>query len=157
MSITAMGGPWSSRPCAEFFVFTRRSSAFAPPRQAARRGLLERLPASGEARICHEIFVQIERLLAGCRLYADRGAVRQKLPALLVILEVCRHDLIQHLLVHGRIRDRAENLDAPVEIARHHVGGGNVDRRLGVWQAMARPETIYPAVFQEATHDRLCA
>src|SRR6202158_4232052 len=98
MSMTATGGPRSRRPRAACPV---------------------RLGALALAWIGHEIFVGIERLLAGCGLYARRGAVRQELPALLVVLEIGHHDLVEHLLVHGRIEHRAQHLDAAIEVARH--------------------------------------
>src|SRR4051794_170946 len=87
--------------------------------KAAGRRLFERFATARQARICHEILVGVERFLARRGLYARGGAVRQELPTLLVILEVCRHDLTEDLLVHGRIEDRAQHLDAPVEVARH--------------------------------------
>ena len=89
------------------------------------------------------------------RLYATRGAVGQELPALLVVLEIGDHDLVEHLLVHGRVEDRAQHLDAAVEIARHHVGRGDVDRGLGMRQAVAGAEAIDAAVLEEAADDRL--
>src|SRR5262249_27461147 len=71
--------------------------------EAAREAILQRLPATGEAGIGHEILVGIERLLALGQANALRGAVREDAPALLVVLEVCHHDLVQDLLVHGGI------------------------------------------------------
>src|ERR1700690_1174478 len=118
--------------------------------KAAGRRFLERFATARQTRICNEILVGVERFLARRGLYARGTAVRQELPALLVILEVCGHDLAEHLLVHGRIENRAQHLDPAAEIARHHVGGGNVDRSLGVRQSIAIAEAINAAVFQEA-------
>ena len=101
-----------------------------PAGKARRRGFFERFATARQARIGHEIFVGVERLFARRGLDAHRGAVRQEVPALLVVLEIRHHDLVEHLLVHGGIEDRTEHLDAAVEIARHHVGGGDVDRGL---------------------------
>ena len=93
----------------------------------------------------------------GAALMRLRGAVGQELPALLVVLEIRHHDLVEHLLMHGRIEDRAQHLDAAVEIARHHVGRGDVDRRLRMRQAVAVAEAIDAAVLEEAADDRLDA
>ena len=48
-------------------------------------------------------------------------------------------------------------LDAAVEVALHQVGGGDVDTRLGVRQAMAVAEGVDAAVLEEAADDRLDA
>src|SRR5262245_61459706 len=122
MSMTATGGPWSSRPCAgtagvRFFLV-----AFRAAREAARRRFFERFATAGKARICHEVFVGVEWLFARRGLDTRGGAVRQEVPTLLVILEIRDHDLVEHLLMDGRIENRAQRLDSPVEIARHHVG-----------------------------------
>src|SRR6202162_5662885 len=151
MSMTATGGPRSSRPRAACPV---RLGALAPANEAAGGGVFKRFSTAGQAWIGHEIFMGIERLLAGCGLYARRGAVRQELPALLVVLEIRHHDLVEHLLVHGRIEHRAQHLDAAIEVARHEVGGGNVDRSLRVRTRMAGAEAIDPAVLEEAADDR---
>src|SRR5579875_3457014 len=111
MSMTATGGPWSSRPLAARLAPRARLRAFGePPKEAARRGVLERFATAGQARIGHEIFVGIEGFLARRRLYARRAAVRQERPALFVVHQVGHHDLSQHLLVHGRVEDGAEHL-----------------------------------------------
>ena len=90
--------------------------------KAARRRLFERFPTARKARICHKIFVGVEELFARGRLYARGTAVGQELPALLIVLEIRHHDLAEDLLVHGGIENRAQHFNAPVEIARHHVG-----------------------------------
>src|SRR5215470_390537 len=140
MSMTAIGGPWSRRPCASVSGDADRLSAVTLPDEAARRRFLEGLATAGQARIGHEILVGIERLLAGGGLYAHRGAVWQEPPALLVVLEIGDHDLAEHLLVHGRIENRAQHFDAAVEVARHQVGGGDVDGRARVRQAVPGAE-----------------
>src|SRR5271167_3988906 len=152
MSMTPTGGPLSMRPWATTLPPRRREISFkvATPRQAAGRGLLERFSASRQARIGHEILVRIERLFAGRDLDARRGAVGQEGPALLVVLEVGDHDLIEHLLMDGGVEDRAQRLDAALEIARHHVGGGNVDGGLGIRQSVARAEAVDAAMLEEA-------
>src|SRR5258708_3202968 len=156
MSMTATGGPWSSRPWAGSSAASRRRLAsIKPTDEAARRRIFERFATTRKARIGHEIFVGIEGLLPLRAFYAIRGAVGQEFPALLVILEIGHHDLLEHLLVHGRIENRAKHLHAAVEIARHHVGAGDVDRGLGVRQAMAGAEAVDAAVVGEPPQDRL--
>ena len=83
----------------------------------------------------------VEEFLARGRLYARGTAVGQELPTLLVVLEIRHHDLAEDLLVHGSIKDRAQHFNAPVEIARHHVGRRNIDRRLLVRERMASAKT----------------
>ena len=60
--------------------------------------------------------VGVEGFLARGGLYARGTSVRQELPALLVILEVCDHDLAENLLMHGCVEDRAQNLDRALSI-----------------------------------------
>src|ERR1700688_697509 len=149
ISMTAIGGPWSSRPLAEFMIVCgceiarERLRAFDEAAyKAARRRFFERFPTTGQARICHEILVGVEWFLARRGLYARGTAIGQELPTLLVILEVCDHDLTENLFVHGRIENRAQHLDSAVEVARHHVGGGNIHRRLRMRQRMTGVEAI---------------
>src|SRR5258707_10191177 len=122
MSMTATGGPLSMRPWATILPPRPRETSFkvATPRQTARRGLLEGFSASRQARVGHEILLRVERLFARRDLDTGRRAVRQQRPALLVVLEIGDHDLIEHLLMDGGIEDRAQRFDAPLEIARHH-------------------------------------
>src|SRR6266550_3961371 len=155
MSMTAIGRPWSSRPCAGFCAALRRTLTLA--RKTAGRRLFERFATARETRIGHEVFMGVEWLIARRGLDTHRGAVGQELPALLIILEICRHDLVDHLLVHGRIENRAQHFDAAVEIARHHVGGRDVDRGLAVRQAVTGPETVDAAVLEEPADDGLDA
>src|SRR5512139_222330 len=94
ISMTAIGGPWSSRPWAE--AVTRRLRPFDEAAdETARRGFFERFATTRQARIGHEILVGVERLFARGGLYARRTAVRQELPALLVVLEIGHHDLAE--------------------------------------------------------------
>src|SRR4051812_25717693 len=140
ISMTAIGLPWSSRPCAAFCAALGRALTLA--RETAGRRFFERFATARETRIGHEVFVGVEWLFARRGLDTHRGAVRQELPALLVVLEICRHDLVDHLLVHGRIENRAQHFDAAVEVARHHVRGRDVERGLAVRQAIAGAETV---------------
>src|SRR5690348_15822975 len=112
ISMTAIEFPTSSRPCAGTNARERLTALAA--RKAAGRRLFERFATARQARICHEILVGVERLFARRGLDTHRGAVGQEVPALLVVLEIRHHDLVEHLLVHGHVRDRTEDLDAAV-------------------------------------------
>src|SRR5882757_9020107 len=127
----------------------RRLRAVETAYKATRGRFFERFATTRQARICHEVLVRVEGLLALGRSYPIRRAVWQQFPALLVVLEIRYHDLVEHLLVHGRIENRAQHLDAAVEVARHHVGGRDVDRGLGMRQAVARAEAVDAAVLEE--------
>src|ERR1700693_547458 len=124
--MTATGGPLSMRPWAAGPSGLRRRRArfaagavmalpisveIAAPCKAAGGRLFERFSTARQARIGHEIVVGIERLFARRRLDTRRGTVGQEGPALLVVLEISDHDLVEHLLVHGGIEDRTQRLD----------------------------------------------
>ena len=150
MSITATGVPWSSRPFADATILGERLRAFDEAAyKAARWRFLERFSTAGQARIRHKILVGVERLFARGGLYARGTAIRQELPALLVILEIRDHNLAENLFMHGSIENRTENLYAAVEIARHHVSRGNINRSLWMRQRMAGTETIDAPVLEE--------
>src|SRR5476649_880724 len=135
MSITAIGGPWSRRPCADLLARRELLRAFdEAANKTARRRFLERFTTARQTRIGHKILVGVEAFLARRGLYARGTAIRQELPALLVILEIRDHYLAENLLMHGGVENRAQHLDPAVEIARHHVGGGNIERRLRMRQ-----------------------
>ena len=55
--------------------------------------------------------------------------------------------------VHGGIEDRAQHFDTAVEIARHHVGGGNITRGFGMRQPVTGAETIDASMFEETADD----
>src|SRR5258708_38231649 len=99
----------------------------------------------------------VEWLFARRGLDTHRGAVGQEIPALLIVLEIRRHDLVDHLLVHGRIENRAQNFDAAVEVARHQVGGRNIDRGLAVRQGGTSAGTEDGAVVERPADERLYA
>ena len=104
MSITAIGGPWSSRPFAEEMILDERLRAFDEAAyKAARWRFLERFSTAGQTRIRHKILMGVERLFARSGLYARGTAIRQELPALLVVLEICHHNLTENLFVDGHI------------------------------------------------------
>src|SRR5215467_3045311 len=158
MSITATGGPWSSRPFADATILGGRLRAFDEATyKAARWRFLERFPTAGQARIRHKILVGVEWLFARGGLYARGTAIRQELPALLVVLEIRHHNLTENLLMNGRIQNRAQDLDPPIKIPRHHVRRGNVNRRFWMRQRVASTEAINTAVLEEPADDRFDA
>jgi len=99
----------------------------------------------------------VEEFLARGRLYARGTPIGQELPALLIVLEIRHHDLAEDLLVHGGIEDRAQHFNAPVEIARHHVGRRNIDRRFWVRKRMACAKTENTPMLEESADDGLDA
>src|SRR6185436_6937167 len=155
MSMTAIGWPILMRPCAG--TSANDLTALFPAREAAGRRLFERFATARQTRIGHEVFVGVEWLFARRGLDTHRGAVGQEVPALLIVLEIRRHDLVENLLVHGGIENRAQHLDAAVEIARHHVGRRDVDRGFAMRQAVARAKAIDARVLKEPADDRLDA
>src|ERR1044072_5337394 len=107
MSMTAIGAPWCKRPWAK--LNGRDLSALAAARKAAGRGLFERFATARKTRIGHEVLGGGERLFARRGLDTHRGAVRQEVPALLVILQICHHDLVQYLLVYRCVENRTKH------------------------------------------------
>src|SRR5215831_5974534 len=164
MSMTATGGPLSIRPCAAILEAILAvcptppqsiSFKIAPLGEPAGRGFLEGFATARQAWVGHEILVRIERLLAGRRFHTQRRAVWQDLRALLVILDTGYHDLIEYLLVHRRVEDWTQGLDATIEVAGHQICGRNVDSRLGMRQSVAGAETIDAPMLEKAADDRL--
>src|SRR5262245_30223546 len=84
------------------WFLSRRASVLLRQAEAAREVVLQGLSASRETGIRHEVLMGIEGLLARGRAHALGGAVTEDAPALLVVLQIRNHDLIQDLLVHGR-------------------------------------------------------
>src|SRR4051812_23650857 len=79
-----------------------------------RLGLLERAAPTREAWIGHEEGMGAEPVeLLGIAHVAPVGLHD---PALRLVLEVGRHDLLEHLLVHGLVLDRYQCFDAPIQI-----------------------------------------
>src|SRR5450432_158553 len=152
--MTATGGPWSSRPLADMLPAGERLRAFDEAAdETARRRFLERFTTARQTRICHEILVGVEGFLARRGLYARGTAIRQELPALLIILEIRGHNLAENLLMHRSVENRRQHLDPAVEIARHHIGGGNIHRRFWMRQHMPGAEAINTAMLQETADD----
>src|SRR5262245_14592392 len=101
--------------------------------------------------------MRIKRFLAGARPDAFGGAIGQDAPALLIIFQVGNHDLVEDLLVYRRVGNRHHDLNATVQVARHHVRRADIDQGLGRWQTMAGAEAINPAVLKNAANDALDA
>ena len=97
---------------------TARSSVSVkdPDPVPVRVGCVERAAAAREARIDHEIDMRALRLCS--RQEPLPRAVGAQDPALRIVVEVCLHDLVEDLLVHGRVLDRNECLDAAVSRSR---------------------------------------
>src|SRR5689334_19075584 len=55
------------------------------------------------------------------------------------------------------ILQRAEHLDAAIEVPRHHVGGGDIHSRFGAGQALTHPKAVDAAMLQEAADHRFDA
>ena len=77
------------------------------------------------------------------------------MPALLVVLQVGPHDLVAHLLMRRRIEHRRQRRTTPVEIPRHQVGGGNVDRCIRRRQPFTTAETIDARMLEKASDNAL--
>src|SRR5208283_4663499 len=143
------------------------SAMIAALEQGARAPFSKRLAAAGETGVRHEIAVRVEPLLPGlrfaaaapsglpCRNHASRRAVRENAVALLIVEQIGDHDLIQHLLMHGWVSDRQQRFDAPVEVSRHEIRGGDVEGRARMGQAVAPAERIDARVLEKAANDTL--
>src|SRR3990172_1587920 len=159
MSMMATGPLPARRPGASSAagIVTFASRSLGAPAEGLWRVCLKRFPTAGEARIGHEILVGVKRLLAFLRRDSLGAAVRQYPPALLVVRKIGDHDLADNLLVDRWVENRRDRLDPAVEVARHHVGGADVDDRLRRRQAVTVAETEDAGVFEEASDDRLDA
>src|SRR5260221_9710040 len=83
--------------------------------------------------------------------------MRQYLTYLLGILEIRDHDLLENLLMHRRILQWTKNFDAPIEVARHHVGRRDIHSSFCTRQALSHPEAVDSAMFEETADDRFDA
>src|SRR6478735_3888440 len=117
MSTMAIGASPPSRPGASFFARNIDSTVLQTLEQRLRARLLQRLAAARKARIGHEVGMGVEMFLALGGDYALARSVGQDPVGLLVVDQIGDHDLVENLLVDGRIEDRQHDLDAAVEIA----------------------------------------
>jgi hypothetical protein len=83
---------------------------------ARARGSVECTATAGEARVSHELDVWALPLGSGEEPLPQTVGAQDLV--LGVIVEVCLHDLVGDLLVHGRVLDRNERLGAAVEVSR---------------------------------------
>src|SRR5438093_890877 len=113
-----------------------------------RVGSVERTAAAREARIGHEVDMRAQGL--GTREEPLPRAVGAQNPALSIVVEVRLQDLVEDLLVHGRVFDRNECLDAAVEVTRHPIGRRYEHERLWRRQSVTVTEADDPGVLQEA-------
>src|SRR5438046_6771635 len=86
---------------------------------------------------------------------ADVVAVGIEPPALRGVAQVRDHDLVEHLTMHGLVIDRHQRLHAPIEIARHPVGGANEQFGLRRGQPLTVAEAYDAAVLEKAPDDAL--
>src|ERR1700722_20998889 len=59
--------------------------------------------------------------------------------------------------MHRWILQRTEHLDTAIEVARHHVGRGDIHSRFRARQALSHAKTVDSTVFEEAADDRFDA
>src|SRR6516162_3577630 len=79
--------------------------------------------------------------------------LRSEAPALLIVAQIGDHDLLEDLLVHGRVVDRQHRFDSAVEIARHQIRRGDIDMGLLVRKSMTAAEAIDAAMLEETPDD----
>ena len=91
----------------------------------------------------------------GVRGVAPVGAVGSQVPALLAVLQVGHHDLVEDLAVDGGVFDGHQRFHPPVHVARHPVG--RADEHLGMArrQPVAVAEADDAAMLEEAADDAL--
>ena len=90
---------------------------------------MQRAAPAGEARISHEI--QMRARGFGSRTLSLPRIVGVQEPALRVVVQIRLHNLIEDLLVHGRVLDWNQCFDAAIEISRHPIGRRNENRSIG--------------------------
>src|SRR5882724_11341046 len=59
--------------------------------------------------------------------------------------------------MHRGILQWAKDFDAPIEVARHHVGRRDIHSSFCAWEALSHPEAVDSAMFEETADDRLDA
>ena len=90
---------------------------------------MQRAAPAGEARISHEIEMRARGF--GSRTLSLPRIVGVQEPALGVVVKVRLHNLIEDLLVHGRVLDWNQCFDAAIEVSRHPIGRRNENRSIG--------------------------
>src|SRR6185312_860431 len=116
--------------------------------------LLQRGATARQTGVGHEIMMRAEWwVLAWFDTMIRARGVRD--PALHIVLEVRDHNLIEDLLMHGRVLDRQQGLETPIHVARHPVGRRDEDLRLARGQRLAGTEADDARMFEEAPDNAL--
>ena len=74
-------------------------------------------------------------------------------PALLVIKQICDHDLVQDLLMNGWIDNRSHRLDAPIKIPGHQIRRSKLNPCLGTGQTMPIAKGVDTRMFEKTAND----
>src|ERR1700724_4791269 len=88
-------------------------AAIQPFKEGFRTRMFEGFSTAGQTGVGHEVGMRIERLFVFRRFYARARTVRQDAVALLIIDQIRDHDLIEDLLMHGRIANRQTSPASP--------------------------------------------
>ena len=107
---------------------------------------MERAATAGEARVSLELDVWALPLGSGEEPLPQTVGAQD--PALRIVVEVCLHDLVEDLLVHGRVLDRNERLDAAVEVSRSQ-SADEMNTRVSRRGAEPGAEAHDPGVLQD--------
>ena len=86
--------------------------------------------------------MRAEALFAFQRRYAPARTVVENLPTLDIVEQIGEQHLFQNLFVQRLVHDREQRFNAPIEIARHQVSRGDIDRRLVVRQTVTVGESV---------------
>ena len=86
---------------------------------------------------------------------ATIAAVRRQVPTLGLVFQARDHDLLENLLVNGRVLDWYQSFHPTVQVTRHPVGRGDEDLGLRGRQAVAVSEADDPAMLEKPADDAL--
>src|SRR5262245_35315274 len=84
----------------------RTPTGSGPRRQLRRSGEPQCASPAGQARVLHEVLVRGKGLASLARRIPHISSILTQRPALRAIVQVREHDLVEHLVVYSRIRDR---------------------------------------------------
>src|SRR6516165_12439206 len=110
------------RRCGTFVVSAAAGSSISvkDPQPVVMRAVsVQRTAPAREARVGHEINMRTQRLGPGEE--SLPRAIGAQDPALSVVVKVRLHDLVEDLLVHGRIFDWNQRFDPAVQVSRHPI------------------------------------
>ena len=114
-------------------------------------------PVVRQARIRHEILLSTERFLSGSRHGHLGGSVVLDEPALLIILQIGDHDLIEDLGANSEIQNWSQDFDLAVEAVRYQVSRTDVNGRIWGGQSVSLGETVDSRVLEIAANNTLYA